>query len=49
MSLWFKPDVFKLKKVISAIIMECPFCFELLPMLKGEPVPAEKMSSEFLS
>ena len=25
MSLWFKPAVFKLKKGIPAIIMECPF------------------------
>ena len=27
MSLWFKPVVFKLKKGIPAIIMECPFVF----------------------
>jgi hypothetical protein len=27
MSLWFKPAVFKLKKGIPAIIMECPFVF----------------------
>ena len=27
MSLWFKPAVFKLKKGIPAIMMECPFVF----------------------
>jgi len=27
MSLWFKSAVFKLKKGIPAIIMECPFVF----------------------
>jgi hypothetical protein len=27
MSLWFKPAVFKLKKGIPAIIMECPYVF----------------------
>jgi hypothetical protein len=27
MSLWFKSVVFKLKKGIPAIIMECPFVF----------------------
>ena len=27
MSPWFKPDVFKLKKGIPAIIMECPIVF----------------------
>ncbi len=27
MSLWFKPDVFKLKKDVPAIGVERPFCF----------------------